>query len=220
MPASRANLLVFGAAILFLYAPLSPGASITGVTLDAANAPLAGAAISVFSNDGQRQTRSGHEGRFTISGLPGGRYSIEVRRTGFRKLIMNDIPLAGDESRTLTLNLRVCNTSCDDGCGPDPITYATAGKRDRLLATVLSGGKPVGAELALRSPRAADPGPRTTTLADGHAEIDNIPPGQYALSISARGYQSTTVSDVRLLSDRATAVTIDLLPNGMIRVCQ
>jgi hypothetical protein len=205
-----------------MYARCSSGASITGITLDAnADAALSDVAISVFSNKEEWQTRSDREGRFTISGLPAGRYSIEVRRAGFKKAIMDDIPLAGDESRTLTLKLRICNTSCDEGCGPDLITYEVRANGDRLLAIVLSEGKPVAnAEMALRSPHTAVPSTRAITNASGGAELDNIPPGQYVLSISASGYQNTTVSDVRLLARRVTVVKTDLLRNGMIRACQ
>ena len=134
---------------------------------------------------------------------------------------MNDLWLAADESRALTLNLRICATGCDEACGSDPVSYAPRVNGDRLLVTIRSGRNPVpGAELTLRSPHTAGPLRRATTNAGGDAEIDDIPFGDYVLSATASAYQTTTVSDVRILAHRATIVTIDLLPNERIRACQ
>lgn len=110
--ANRFRLVVTAAAILsspaifFMGAQPCGGASITGTIIDtAADAPLGDAAISVFSYEEDWQTRPDDRGRFAISGLPDGRYSLEAHRIGFKKLVLDDILLSSDESRTLTLKM-------------------------------------------------------------------------------------------------------------------
>jgi hypothetical protein len=213
-----------GMVILFTGAQPGRGASITGTTLAReVDAPLNSVAVSVFSDEDEWQARSDDRGQFTIFGLPAGRYSLEAHRSGFKKVVVNNILLATDDSRTLIVSMGICNNDCDAGCGFDPVSYRAgdAGMQGRLLVTVISDGRPVAsAGLILTAPGSTSALSRASTHENGHAEIGDVPPGRYVLSVSAKGYQSTAVSDVRLLARRATVVTVDLLRNGLIRVCQ
>lgn len=92
-----------GMATLFLGSDAaSPGASVRGVVLDAARAPLAGARVSL--NTGPDAAVTDSSGTFELTGQRSGTQSLVVRKVGYQpgEVIVN---LSRSEPRTVTVEL-------------------------------------------------------------------------------------------------------------------
>ena len=67
---------------------------LTGVVTNASGAPLADATVLVVELD--RAVRTDDRGRFDFASLPAGRYTLEIRRVGYRTRILPlEVPAAG-----------------------------------------------------------------------------------------------------------------------------
>src|SRR5579875_2763868 len=84
------------AAIIFL-ASFAPGQTtttgqITGIVTDPSSAAVAGANLTVSDSSGvQRGVRSGEDGRYTVSLLPPGTYTMEAEKAGFSKAKVQNV---------------------------------------------------------------------------------------------------------------------------------
>ncbi len=95
-------------------APRSPSTSVTGIVVDAAGAPVAGASVTLDAAGVPRQTQSGDDGRFTFADVSGGPVTVRASAPGFSEaavqvrvgaaadavLVLRPAPLA--ESVTVT----------------------------------------------------------------------------------------------------------------------
>lgn len=78
------------------------GASITGLAKDSLNQPVANAEI--VARPGGRRTRSDSAGRFTLSDLDGGNYTVSARKFGYNPVTW-DLTLAKNGHTEITLDL-------------------------------------------------------------------------------------------------------------------
>ena len=84
--------------------------TLTGRIVDAQGASIPGALVTVTeeATGAVRTTTSDVEGGFRLSGLPAGRYTVEVTLGGFAPLKVTEVPLAPAEVRGLeNLQLKV-----------------------------------------------------------------------------------------------------------------
>src|SRR5258707_6392904 len=110
---SRRVLAVLCAALcLALGAPLeaqSADGTASGTVADVAGKPIAGAAVSVKSESAGavRQATTDTEGKFSVSGLPEGLYTIEASAPSFATSRRTGVKLAqgGTDSISMSLNV-------------------------------------------------------------------------------------------------------------------
>jgi hypothetical protein len=100
-----------GLAFLFLSGVLSaqnpvPAAEIRGVILDAkTKEAVSGTVIRV--SETKKSVLSGPDGRFSITGLAPGVYTLEITAAGFRRKILKDIALGEKQPALLTVELEL-----------------------------------------------------------------------------------------------------------------
>ncbi|HVE35657.1 MAG TPA: carboxypeptidase-like regulatory domain-containing protein [Gemmatimonadaceae bacterium] len=78
------------------------GATITGTVRDSASRPVANA--DVVALPGQHRTRSDSAGKFTISGMGGGSYTVRARKLGFAPT-ETTVDISGDGRLNVVLTL-------------------------------------------------------------------------------------------------------------------
>jgi iron complex outermembrane receptor protein len=92
-----------------LHAQSADSASLTGTVLDVAGKPIPGAAVSVKNeaNGATRQTPSGADGKFSITALPAGTYSVEVSAPSFATSRRSGLKLAAGATENISMALNV-----------------------------------------------------------------------------------------------------------------
>ena len=100
-----------GAAVLLILSLLAPShalaqagsGTLTGRIVDVQGASIPGALLTATeaATGAVRTITSDAEGAFRLSGLPTGRYTVEVTLSGFAPLKVTDVPLAPAEVRSL-----------------------------------------------------------------------------------------------------------------------
>ena len=94
---------------LRLQAQSADSASLTGTVLDVAGKPIPGAAVSVKNeaNGATRQAPSGADGKFSVTGLPAGTYSVEVTAPSFATSRRSGLKLAAGAAENISMALNV-----------------------------------------------------------------------------------------------------------------
>ena len=92
-----------------LQAQAGDAATVTGTVLDVARKAIPVAAVSVKNeaNGSARQTTSGTDGRFSVTGLPVGVYSIEVTAPSFATSRRTGLKLAAGATENVSISLNV-----------------------------------------------------------------------------------------------------------------
>src|SRR5262249_27527308 len=84
-------------------------AAMRGVVTDASGAAIAGAKVSVIESDRNvvHTAASDEAGRYAVTALPPGKYSLTVEASGFKKYAETNIPLAVQQQATVDIRLQV-----------------------------------------------------------------------------------------------------------------
>jgi hypothetical protein len=161
-----------------------PG-TVTGVVLDAATgAPVGGALVSV----GERGPRAiaSARGRFALSGVLPGTYTVRVERFGYTDLEAR--VTVTDPPAPLELRMRA-----------DPVALegltVTGGARAALIGSVVDArsGLPVPWTDLTLTRDAVREDRRDSTDENGVFSLPDVPPGAYLLRVERLGYQSQYV---------------------------
>lgn len=170
----------------FAALPQQAGATVSGSVADASNAPLPGATVVIKSAAGESQSAtSDAKGKFKISGLAAGTYTISVTAKGFKKFEVPDVPLNAGDAIPLDVVLEP-NTGAPEQAEESSAPTAAEAQNNPDLASPLSAvfnhsGNP---------PMPAPPGA--------------APPAQNQAAVHANNGQTGTVSGT--ISDRTGAV--------------
>lgn len=103
-------------AVLTFLAPLllaqTDTARLSGTVADSTGAVVSGATITITNNGTQRAvtTTSGADGNYSVTALPPGPYSVEVKQTGF-KTVTQQITLQTQQAAALNFQLQVGQTT-------------------------------------------------------------------------------------------------------------
>jgi hypothetical protein len=185
----------FFLALFINQAAASATGGITGrVVADGTNAPIAGARVLVFPA-GRRtgpmgpppQATTDQDGRFALSNLAPGEYSLDVQKTGF-------VPLNGPMTRprtfavaagqvlSLDLHLQrggVISGRVLDGTG-EPLTEARVMAMRRMPAPTNAGGQPRLVPAPMQGPQ------QTNDL--GEFRVAGLAPGEYVIAATRNGF--------------------------------
>src|ERR1700723_4412881 len=82
-------------------------AGLQGVVLDAQGAAVEGAAITLTNSETNhsQQTTSGSGGVYSFPGLPPGSYTVSTEKKGFKKNVLENISIAGEQVQALNVTL-------------------------------------------------------------------------------------------------------------------
>ena len=79
--------------------------AVTGIVRSAAGgAPIAGARVEVLGS-GRPASTTGADGRFTVDGVPGGTYSVEIGATGFGTRVVENVVVADGAATEIAVEL-------------------------------------------------------------------------------------------------------------------
>ena len=112
----KTSRILFGLAILASSLSLFPAAAraqyragLQGVVLDAQGAAVEGATITLTNSETNhsQQTTSGTGGVYSFSSLPPGGYTVSAEKKGFKKNVLENISIAGEQVQALNVTLEL-----------------------------------------------------------------------------------------------------------------
>ena len=125
--------------------PQQSGATLSGTVADSSNKPLAGATIVVKSDGGQTATAtSDAKGKFKISGLAPGTYTISVTAKGFKNFEVPGIPLNTGDAIPLDVGLEPGSGGSEQAAEATPAADAQAAAAPQAQETATVQGNPLG----------------------------------------------------------------------------
>jgi iron complex outermembrane receptor protein len=119
--------------------------SVAGVVTDGSGAPLQGARVLIAELE--RAVYTDSEGRFVVSDVPPGRYTLEVRNTGYRTSVIEaEVPTEGPLRITLTtapiplapLTVTAARAPLAPGRSPLPVSVLGETELDRDISVSLA----------------------------------------------------------------------------------
>jgi hypothetical protein len=147
---------------------------------------LADATVSIAG----KTATTGSTGTFSISGIPAGSYTLTISRTGYLTTTVTDYLISGNQSGAVFALTPVASS-----------LYSMSG-------TVRQGSS---TGPALEGATVTIAGKSAVTDCKGNFKIVKIPAGSYTLTVSRKGYLTTTVTEY-LVSGDQSRLTFYLLP--------
>ena len=207
---SRYRFRILAAAIA-VAASLTPlqaqsGGAITGTVIDQAAKSIQGAAVTVKSDAGSVSgtTTSGAEGRFSISNLAAGTYTVEATSPGFALSTRRGVPVTAGASQDLSITLNVDAISQSvtvqeqvllaAETSPQGNTLdATSAKTVITRAVIQNFMAPVAdfAEVIQQAPGAFSTNPNGIGLGQGKSYFRSFGDGQYTLTFDGIPFEDT-----------------------------
>jgi Carboxypeptidase regulatory-like domain len=184
---------------------LEPAAAISGIVVDSAGRPVAGARIALDPNreessDGRFAARSHPDGRFEMTGLkPGTSYSLFSLRRGFARAAVT------------------ARTAPAGKPAPPPLRIVMGAGETAFGRTVDESGQPVaGAELFLIDLSMPEETHRATSNEEGRFELRQLSAGRLALTASHPNHADLQLPEVEIPPATPAVDLGDLtLPAGM-----
>jgi TonB-linked SusC/RagA family outer membrane protein len=222
------QLLAVAASVLSLAAPLhaQPAAGrVTGLVTDSSSAsPLAGVQLTLSAGTTRLLARTTAEGRYTVSNVPVGTYSIEALRLGFRRVLRGNLVVTSGatltynirmEAAALTLQAVVSTGVVDPSAGtrvpftvgrvsaedlPVPTTNALESIQGKIagVSVVPSGQAGSGTDIILRTPTSISKSNAPLIVVDGVIQTD-------AFGASSADLQSMDIESVEVVKGAAGA---------------
>ena len=121
---SKRWLVLLGLVLLPAAARAQAGGTVTGRVTDAADAPIAGAAISIQGTG--RGTTTAADGRYTVTGVPAGTHTLRATRLGYTEL-SRSVPVTAGGTTTADLRLTTAAVTLE---GVVAVGYGTQEARD------------------------------------------------------------------------------------------
>jgi hypothetical protein len=125
--------------------------------------------------------------------LPGS-YVVRISANGFHSTVIDNVTVTSEAPTIVDAVLQPITATVTGRVHTPAAGWPVAGARVELLGTGFS----------------------TTTAADGSFELDDVPPGEYTIRISAEGYQ--TADKARVIAAPTTALDVPLIPTSFRRV--
>ena len=171
--------------LVFTLTPIQYPMSGTVLAGSATGPALEGATVAIA---GQTAMTNG-AGAFSIPGISVGTYTLTISRTGYLTKTITNYVVSGAQSGLVFFLV------------PSPTDFSMSGK---VLAGSATGPALAGATVAIA-------GKTAVTDRSGTFKIAKIPAGSYTLTVSLKGYLTTTTTGYLIASDQSGLVFV-LLP--------
>ncbi|MGC1169214.1 MAG: carboxypeptidase-like regulatory domain-containing protein [Candidatus Acidiferrales bacterium] len=102
-------IIVLGSSLFSPAAKAQYRAGLQGVVLDAQGAAVEGATVTLTNSETNhsQETTSGSGGVYTFSSLPPGNYTVAVEKKGFKKNVLENVSIAGEQIQALNVTLEL-----------------------------------------------------------------------------------------------------------------
>ncbi|HWC95243.1 MAG TPA: TonB-dependent receptor, partial [Candidatus Sulfopaludibacter sp.] len=182
------------------------GEQLTGVVLDQAGKSLQGASVKVKNQAGAASGSavSDPEGKFTVSGLTAGTYTVEVTAPGFARNTRLGVPVSAGKSPELAVTLNVDTMSQSitvqetvqlavDTAPMGNTLDATSAKTEISSAVITNFMAPVAdfAEVIQQAPGAFSVNPNGIGLGQGKSYFRGFSDGQYTMTFDGIPFEDT-----------------------------
>ena len=135
----------------------------------------------------------GADGRWTVSGLPPGTYSVAVTATGYQNETTPNVSVQAAQAKTLAVTMQPVQAA------PGAILLtATDDATNAPIDSQVTGVTAASGQLTF-------PG---TKGADGRWSVANLPPGTYSVTVAATNYQGKTVPGVEVVSNQVKSLPV------------
>jgi hypothetical protein len=197
-------------------------ANLSGVITDMTGGEPRGgigdATVSLYSTDRILQTKSDQKGQFEFADVPQGTYILEATRQGFQTTNLGTVQIAGKSTGPFSIAMRIANPGCESLYS---ISYAGSVAGRTLKGVVLdSQQRVVDAEVSLANVVGARVVASQRSSAKGDFEFANVEPGRYVLRVSHPGYHDGLTEPFWIVRESGTAVVVQVVKLGQMRVCQ
>lgn len=201
-----------------------PGASLSGVIVITErmglppNSAIADATVSLYSTDRILQTKSNQQGQFGFANVPSGTYILEATHPGFKTKNLGSIQVSDKSAGPFSITMDIANPGCGS---PNSISYAGGVAGRTLKGAVLDEKQPLAdAEVSLASAVGTRVVASQRSAAKGEFEFANVEPGQYVLRVSRSGYRDELTEPFWIVRESGTRAEVQMLEQGLIRVCE
>ncbi len=182
------------------------GGKLAGITLDQAGKPIQGASVTVKSQGGSVSGNaiSDPDGRFSIGGLAGAVYTVEVTAPGFARntRLGVRVPANGSQEISITMNVDAVSQSITvqetvelaaDSAPLASTLEATSAKTEITSAVITNFMAPVAdfAEVIQQAPGAFSTNPNGIGLGQGKSFFRGFADGQYTLTFDGIPFEDT-----------------------------
>jgi hypothetical protein len=152
--------------------------------------------------------------------VPIGRYEVEASRKGFKTKKLGIVEIAGLEMKSLAISLDVANPGCGEAYS---ISYDRSGETDggTLEGRVASDYQELN-DVQVELVNASEGRVVAARKSDekGYFRFKDLAAGQYVLRVSKAGYQDEAIRSFWVTCENRTRVSVDMLKEGKMRVCQ
>jgi len=170
------------------------GGTLTGSVTDAEGFAIQGVAVGAYlEGELVRSGSSNASGRYTLTGLDAGSYTVRASKTGYVTEEIDDVVINSDQTTDLDFELDVA------GNGTGTIAGLVVDPASRAVQNAL---------VELTGPA----GPRQArTNAEGRFEFTNLPPGtDYSITVSANGLNPETRNNIELAAGQRVNLRFNL----------
>jgi iron complex outermembrane recepter protein len=182
------------------------GGTLAGTVVDQVGKSIEGASVSVKGEAGlvSATATTGAQGRFSVNGLAGGVYSVEVTSPGFARNTRLGVPVSARGSQDLSITLNVDSISqsvsvqetvvlAADMAPQGNALDATSAKTEITSAVIQNFMAPVAdfAEVIQQAPGAFSTNPNGIGLGQGKSYFRGFADGQYTLTFDGIPFEDT-----------------------------
>jgi len=210
---------------MVLAAPVSRGQSspgVGGVVTDPFGYVISDVVISLYSPDRILRTSTDQKGRFALYDVPQGKYQVEASRAGFKTSTIEFVNTGKSAANSLSFTLTAASTGDCLGL-TSSISYEGPNARAaaKLTVKVLSAERPLArATVSLKEALGTKEQFPELTNEAGELRFADLTPGRYDLKVAHAGYQDAQTERFWIARENQTTVTVHLLKQGQIVICE
>ena len=195
-------------------------APLNGIVTDAFHFPISDATVSLFSVERVIQTKSSSSGEFVFPSTPIGKYELQIEGAGFKMKNLGVIDSGNFQPNALSISLDIANPGCGDSYS---IHYSAIDESlgGSVRVSVTESGRSLdktSVQLFYTEGSVEYLGAKTGD--SDEIKFDSLRPGRYEIRVGTTGFHELTTKSFYVTRENRTSIKVDLLKEGLIRICQ